>query len=56
LATKSFDFAGISLMQHDRHSTIEHIHDEVKNGLGVGQLPITKFGANAGWFRIACIA
>jgi hypothetical protein len=36
--------------------TIEHVHDEVKNGLGGGQLPSGKFGANAAWFRIACIA
>ena len=35
---------------------IEHVHDEVKNGLGGGQLPSAKFGANAAWFRIACIA
>jgi hypothetical protein len=36
--------------------TIEHVHDEIKNGLGGGQLPSAKFGANAAWFRIACIA
>jgi hypothetical protein len=36
--------------------TIEHVHDELKNGLGGGQLPSAKFGANAAWFRIACIA
>jgi len=36
--------------------TIEQVHDEMKNGLGAGQLPSAKFGANAAWFRIACIA
>jgi len=36
--------------------TIEHVHDEIKNGLGGGQLPSAKFGANAAWFRIACLA
>ncbi len=36
--------------------TIEHVHDEVKNGLGGGRLPSGKFGANAAWFRFACIA
>ena len=36
--------------------TIEHIHDELKNGLGGGQLPSGKFGANAAWFRITCMA
>ena len=36
--------------------TIEQVHDQVKNGLGGGRLPSGKFGANAAWFRIACIA
>jgi hypothetical protein len=40
----------------EKAGTIEHIHDELKNGLGGGQLPSGKFGANAAWFRIACIA
>jgi hypothetical protein len=40
----------------EKAGTIEHVHEEVKNGLGGGQLPSAKFGANAAWFRIACIA
>ena len=28
----------------------------MKNGLGGGHLPSGKFGANAAWFRITCIA
>jgi hypothetical protein len=40
----------------EKAGTIEHVHDEIKNGLGGGQLPSAKFGANAAWFRIACIA
>jgi hypothetical protein len=40
----------------EKQGTIEHIHDELKNGLGAGRLPSAKFGANAAWFRIACIA
>ena len=40
----------------EKAGTIEHVHDEVKNGLGGGQLPSAKFGANAAWFRIACMA
>jgi hypothetical protein len=40
----------------EKAGTIEHVHDEVKNGLGGGQLPSAKFGANAAWFRIACLA
>jgi hypothetical protein len=42
--------------QRAKAGTIEHVHDEVKNGLGGGQLPSAKFGANAAWFRIACMA
>jgi hypothetical protein len=41
--------------QRAKAGTIEHVHDEVKNGLGGGQLPSAKFGANAAWFRIACM-
>jgi len=48
---------GALLMWHrQKAGTIEHVHDEVKNGLGGGQLPSAKFGANAAWFRIACMA
>jgi hypothetical protein len=36
--------------------TIEHVHDEIKNGLGGGRMPSGNFGANAAWFRFACIA
>lgn len=32
--------------------TIEHVHDETKNGLGGGTLPCGEFGANAAWFRL----
>ena len=32
--------------------TVEHVHDETKNGLGGGTLPCGEFGANAAWFRL----
>jgi len=41
--------------QRLKAGTVEHVHDEVKNGLGAGRMPSSKFGANAAWFRIACI-
>jgi hypothetical protein len=48
---------GFVLTWHrEKAGTVEHVHDELKNGLGAGQLPSGKFGANAAWFRIACIA
>ena len=40
----------------EKAGTIEQVHDQVKNGLGGGRMPSGKFGANAAWFRIACIA
>jgi hypothetical protein len=50
------DGGGLSTWHRAKAGTIEHVHDEVKNGLGGGRLPSAKFGANAAWFRIACIA
>ncbi len=42
--------------QRLKAGTIEHVHDELKNGVGGGRLPSGKFGANAAWWRIACLA
>jgi hypothetical protein len=58
ILTNRWDEDGGALLTWHRQKagTIEHVHDEVKNGLGGGQLPSAKFGANAAWFRIACIA
>jgi hypothetical protein len=50
------DGGELATWQRAKAGTIEHVHDEIKNGLGGGQLPSAKFGANAAWFRIACIA
>ena len=36
--------------------TIEHVHDELKNSLAAAAMPSQKFGANAAWFAINCIA
>ena len=32
--------------------SIEHVHDETKNGLGAGVMPCAEFGANAAWYRL----
>ena len=50
------DGGSILNWHREKAGTIEHVHDDIKNGLGGGQLPSGKFGANAAWFRIACIA
>ena len=39
----------------EKAGTIEHVHEEVKNGLAGGVLPSGKFGANAAWFRFALL-
>jgi len=56
--TNRWDMDGGELFTWNRAKagTIEHVHDEMKNGLAAGQLPCAKLGANAAWFRIACIA
>jgi hypothetical protein len=39
----------------EKAGTIEHVHEEVKNGLAGGVLPSGKFGANAAWFRFSLL-
>ncbi len=57
ILSNRWDMDGGDLITWNRAKagTIEHVHDEMKNGLAAGQLPSAKFGANAAWFRIACI-
>ena len=40
----------------EKTGTIEHVHDEVKNGLGGGHLPSQHFAVNAAWFKLALLA
>ena len=35
---------------------MEHVHDEVKNGLGGGRMPSAHFNVNAAWFKLALMA
>ena len=35
--------------------TIEHVHDVMKNELGAGVLPCSRFGANAAWYRLSAL-
>ena len=50
------DGGALITWHRQKAGTIEHVHDELKNGLGGGQLPSAQFGANAAWFRITCMA
>ena len=51
-------WAGARLLQWHREKagTIEHVHDEVKNGLGGGHLPSQHFAVNATWFKLALLS
>jgi len=40
----------------EKAGTVEHTHDEVKNGLGGGRMPSQRFGVNAAWFKLALLA
>lgn len=35
--------------------TIEHLHDDTKNGYAAGTMPCGEFGANAAWYRLALL-
>jgi hypothetical protein len=50
----NLDWAGDRLLNWHREKagTVEHVHDEVKNGLAGGHVPSQLFGANAAWFKL----
>ena len=39
----------------EKAGTVEHTHDEVKNGLGGGHVPSQRFGVNSAWFKFALL-
>ena len=49
----NLDWEGGRLLEWHREKagTIEHVHDEVKNGLAGGHVPSQLMGANAAWFK-----
>ncbi len=50
----NLEWAGERLLNWHREKagTVEHVHDEVKNGLAGGHVPSQLFGANAAWFKL----
>lgn len=54
----NLDWEGARLLQWHREKagTVEHTHDEVKNGLGGGHLPSQHFNVNAAWFKLSLMA
>lgn len=54
----NLDWEGARLLQWHREKagTVEHTHDEVKNGLGGGHMPSQHFNVNAAWFKLSLMA
>jgi hypothetical protein len=54
----NLDWAGGKLFDWHREKagTVEHVHDEVKNGLAGGHVPSQLMGANAAWFKMNLLA
>jgi hypothetical protein len=50
----NLDWAGDRLLNWHREKagTVEHVHDEIKNGLAGAHVPSQLFGANAAWFKL----
>ena len=53
----NLDWDGARLLEWHREKagTIEHTHDEVKNGLGAGHMPSQRFAVNAVWLKMALL-
>jgi len=54
----NLDWEGSKLLDWHREKagTIEHVHDEVKNGLGGGPMPSQHFAVNAAWFKMSLLS
>jgi hypothetical protein len=54
----NLDWHGAQLLHWHREKTgtVEHVHDEVKNGLAGGHLPSQHFAVNAAWFKLALLS
>jgi hypothetical protein len=52
------DLRGDRLLNWHREKagTVEHVHDEIKNGLGGGHMPSRHFAVNAAWFKLALLS
>ena len=47
---------GLLLDWHrEKAGTVEHVHDEVNNGLGGGHMPSQHFAVNAAWFKLSLL-
>ena len=53
----NLDWEGGRLLQWHREKagSIEHVHDEIKNGLGGSHMPSQRFNINAAWMKIVLL-
>ena len=51
-----WDGGGLLNWHREKAGTVEHVHDEVKNGPSGGHLPSQHFNVNAAWFKLALMA
>ena len=54
----NLDWDASRLLQWHREKagTVEHAHDELKNGLAVGHMPSQRFAVNATWLKLAILS
>ena len=54
----NLDWEGGRLLDWHREKagTIEHVHDELKNGLAAGHMPSQRFAVNAAWLKLSLLA
>jgi hypothetical protein len=52
---QQWDGGRLLAWHREKAGTVEHTHDEVKNGLGGGRVPSQRFGVNSAWFKIALL-
>jgi hypothetical protein len=54
----NLDWEGGRLLNWHREKagTIEHVHDELKNGLAAAHMPSQRFAVNAAWFKLSLLA
>lgn len=55
VGSNRWDWDAVRLLewQREKAGTIEALHDVLKNELAAGVMPCGRFGANAGWLRLA---
>ena len=51
-----WDAARLLVWHREKAGTIEHAHDELKNGLAAGHMPSQRFAVNATWLKLAILS